>query len=138
MDYLEYYNLSEEPFAIMPRTSFYFHNEQHDRAQARLTRAVSEMKGLAVLAGDIGTGKTLLARRMLEELPEDEYDVSLLVVLHSDVDTDWLIRRIAAQFGVDNSDFDFLVFHLLKLSESQFDTIDQTFAISGIRTCKRR
>lgn len=103
MDHLKYYNLTAEPFSIVPLTDFYFHSEQHDRAFTRLSRAVEAMKGLAVLVGDVGTGKTLLARRLLESLPEDEYDVSLLVVLHGDATSDWLIRRIAAQFGVENN-----------------------------------
>ena len=102
MDHLAYYGLMQEPFAVMPLTNFYYHNDQHDQAYLRLKRAVEAMKGLAVLVGDIGTGKTLLARRLLEKLPEDQYEVSLLVVLHSDVDSDWLVRRIAAQFGVEH------------------------------------
>ncbi len=103
MDHLAYYGLMQEPFAVMPLTNFYYHNDQHDQAYMRLKRAVEAMKGLAVLVGDIGTGKTLLARRLLEKLPEDQYEVSLLVVLHSDVDSDWLVRRIAAQFGVEHA-----------------------------------
>jgi type II secretory pathway predicted ATPase ExeA len=104
MDHLAYYGLTQEPFAVMPLTNFYYHNDQHDQAYMRLKRAVEAMKGLAVLVGDIGTGKTLLARRLLEKLPEDQYEVSLLVVLHSDVDSDWLVKRIAAQFGVEHPD----------------------------------
>lgn len=102
MNHLTYYGLSEEPFSIMPLTQFYYHNEQHDQAELRLDRVLQGMKGLGLLVGDVGTGKSLLARRLLESLPEDEYEVSLLVVLHSDVDSDWLIRRIAAQFGVES------------------------------------
>jgi len=103
MDHLAYYSLNQEPFSVMPLTNFYYHNEQHDQAYLRLRRAAEGMKGLAVLVGDIGTGKTLLARRLLEMLPENRFEVSLLVVLHSDVDSDWLVRRIAAQFGVDDA-----------------------------------
>jgi len=104
MDHLSYYGLQDEPFSIVPLTSFYFHSEQHDQAMLRLNRAVRNMMGLAVLDGDVGTGKTLLARRLLESLPEDEYEVSMLVVLHSDVTSEWLIRRVAAQFGIDEGD----------------------------------
>jgi type II secretory pathway predicted ATPase ExeA len=123
MDHLEYYGLSQEPFAVMPLTNFYYHNEQHDQAYMRLSRAVEEMKGLAVLVGDIGTGKTLLARRLLEKLPDDKFEVSLLVVLHSDVDSDWLLRRIASQFGAENPGptkvdvIQQLLARLMKLSE---------------------
>ena len=101
MDHLAYYGLTEEPFSIVPLTNFYYHNEQHDQAFLRLKRAVEAMKGLAVLVGPIGTGKTLLARRLLEALPESDYECSMLVVLHADVTSEWIIRRIAAQFGVD-------------------------------------
>src|SRR5512147_1547931 len=68
----------------------------------RLTHAVSGMKGLAVLVGDIGAGKTTLARRMLDELPEDEFEAALLVIIHSGITAEWLLKRIASQLGVKN------------------------------------
>lgn len=100
MDYLDFYGLDQEPFSMMPLNRFYYHSEQHDRALEKLQYAVSTMKGLAVLIGDLGTGKTTLARRLLESLPEDEYEASLLVIVHSDVDSTWLIKRVAMQLGV--------------------------------------
>jgi len=103
MDHLSYYGLDKEPFSIVPLIDFYYHNDQHDRAFERLIRVVHGMKGLGVLVGDVGTGKTLLARRLLENLPEDKFEVSLLVVLHSDVTSDWLVKRIAGQFGVEHN-----------------------------------
>jgi len=102
MDYLDFYGLDQEPFSVMPITKFYFHSDQHDRALEKLQYAVSTTKGLAVLVGDLGTGKTMLARRLLDSLPDDEYDASLLVIIHSDVDAGWLLKRIAAQLGVEN------------------------------------
>ncbi|MFH1830405.1 MAG: AAA family ATPase [Pseudomonadota bacterium] len=100
MDHLNFYGLSQEAFSIVPLTDFYYHNDQHDQAFMRLKHAVEGMRGLAVLVGSVGTGKTLLARRLLEALPEDEYEASLLVVLHADVTGEWLVRRIASQMGV--------------------------------------
>ena len=102
MDYLNYYGLSQEPFSVMPVTKFYYHSEQHDRALEKLQYAVHTMKGLAVLVGDLGTGKTTLARRLLDSLHEDEFEASLLVIVHSDVDAKWLLKRIAMQLGVEN------------------------------------
>lgn len=102
MDYLDFYGLSQEPFSVMPITKFYYHSEQHDRALEKLQYAVSTMKGLAVLIGGLGTGKTTLARRLLDSLPDDEYNASLLVIIHSDVDSTWLIKRVATQLGVQN------------------------------------
>ncbi len=102
MDHLQYYGLQQEPFSIVPLTNFYYHNDQHDQAFMRLKHAVEGMRGLAVLVGDVGTGKTLLARRLLEALPEDDYEAALIVVLHADVTGEWLVRRIAQQVGAED------------------------------------
>jgi general secretion pathway protein A len=104
MDHIAYYGLAQEPFSIVPLTSFYFHNEEHDQAFQRLWHAIEGMRGLAILVGDVGTGKTLLARRLLEALPEEQFEASLLIVLHADVTGEWLIRRIASQLGVREVD----------------------------------
>ena len=60
------------------------------------------MKGLCVLVGDIGAGKTTLARRLLDALPEEEYEAALFVIIHSGVTAGWLLKRIALQLGVEN------------------------------------
>jgi type II secretory pathway predicted ATPase ExeA len=54
-----------------------------------------------VLVGDIGAGKTTLARRMLDSLPEEEYEAALLVIIHSGITASWLLRRVALQLGVE-------------------------------------
>lgn len=102
MNYLEYYELSQEPFSNAPVSRFYYSSAQHAQALVRLTHAVSSMKGLAVLVGDIGAGKTTLARRMLDSLPEEEYEAALLVIIHSGITASWLLKRIALQLGVEN------------------------------------
>jgi len=102
VSYLEFYELTQEPFSNAPVSRFYYSSAQHAQALLRLTHAVSGMKGLAVLVGDIGAGKTTLARRMLDSLPEEEYEAALLVIVHSGVTASWLLRRIALQLGVEN------------------------------------
>jgi type II secretory pathway predicted ATPase ExeA len=101
MNYLEYHELTQEPFSNAPvSNNFYFNSEQHQRALARMMYAADNMKGLAVLTGEIGTGKTTLARRMLDSLPEAEYEAALLVIIHQNVTPNWILRRIALQLGV--------------------------------------
>ncbi len=101
MNYLEFYELEQEPFSNAPVARFYYESEQHTRALQRLQHAVANMKGLALLVGDIGAGKTTLARRLLDELPEDEYEAALLVIIHSGITAGWLLKRIALQLGVE-------------------------------------
>jgi len=101
MDYLDFYGLDQEPFSSAPISRFYFNSAQHQRSLVRLMYAVDTMKGLAVLIGELGTGKTTQARRMLDSLPEEEYESALLVIIHSGITADWLLSRIARQLGVE-------------------------------------
>jgi general secretion pathway protein A len=101
MSYLEHYGLDREPFSNAPDARFYYNSELHSQALLRLMYAVDSNKGLAVLVGGVGTGKTTLARRMLDNLPEDRYESSLLVMVHSGITPEWILTRIALQLGVD-------------------------------------
>ncbi len=100
MSYQEYYELEREPFSNAPDARFYYNSDQHSQALLRLMYAVDSNKGLAVLVGGVGTGKTTLARRMLDNLPEDRYESSLLVMVHSGITPEWILTRIAMQLGV--------------------------------------
>ena len=102
MDYLEYYGLKEQPFTNTIDNRFYYNSALHGEALLRLKYAVSTMKGLAVLLGDVGTGKTTLARRMLDELNDEEYESALLVIIHSSITAEWLLKKIAMQLGVED------------------------------------
>lgn len=102
MSFLEFYGIKGQPFSNAPDNRFYFNSEQHAQALLRLKYAVDSMKGLSVLIGDIGTGKTTLARRMLDELPEDKYESALLIIIHSSVTAEWLLKKISVQLGVKN------------------------------------
>jgi general secretion pathway protein A len=102
MGYAAYFNLEREPFSNAPNDSFYFNSEQHNQAWLRLMYSVDSNKGLAVLVGGVGTGKTTLARRMLDNLPIEKYESSLLVMIHSAITPEWILTRISMQLGVKN------------------------------------
>ncbi len=102
MSYLDFYGLQIEPFSNAPNERFYYNSAQHARALTRIMYAAETMKGLAVVVGDIGTGKTTLARKVLDSLPAEVYESALLVILHSEISQEWLLRRIAQQLGIEN------------------------------------
>jgi len=116
MDYLEYYSLKEHPFSNVVDGRFYYNSPQHSNALVKLKYAVDTRKGLVVVIGDIGTGKTTLARRFLENLDEDIYEAALLVVVHASVSSEWLFRKFAMQLGVKdlNEDKIELLTHIYK------------------------
>lgn len=100
MSYYDFYRLNLEPFSNAPSARFYFSSPQHEQALGKLRFGVGEMRGLLVVAGSPGSGKTILARRLLSLLPDSEYEAALLVIVHSAVSPEWLLRRIALQLGV--------------------------------------
>ena len=105
MDYLEYYKLSEHPFSNVVDSRFYYDSPQQSEAIVKLKYAIDTKKGLAVVIGNIGAGKTTLARKLLEELDEENYEAALLVIIHSSVSSEWLFKKFAIQLGVkDMSD----------------------------------
>ncbi|MEJ2591395.1 MAG: AAA family ATPase [Candidatus Thiodiazotropha sp.] len=75
--YHEYFGISEDPFSITPDTRYLFLSERHRNAFAHLLYGVSEGGGFVQLTGEVGTGKTLLCRNLLAQLP-DEVNVALI------------------------------------------------------------
>ncbi|MGD0884981.1 MAG: AAA family ATPase [Thermodesulfovibrionales bacterium] len=100
MDYLEYYHLREHPFSNVVDNRFYYSSPHHANVITKLKYAIDTRKGLAVVIGDIGAGKTTLARRLLEELDETKYEATLLVIIHSSVSSEWLFKKFAMQLGI--------------------------------------
>ena len=101
MSYQEFFHLREQPFSNAPDSRYYFDSSQHSEAMLRLMHAARSNVGLALLVGDIGTGKTTLARRLLDELDEQNFESALLVVVHSSITPEWLLKKIALQLGVE-------------------------------------
>ncbi|MGE5893852.1 MAG: ExeA family protein [bacterium] len=100
MDYLAFFKLKEHPFSNIVDNRFYYNSSQHSDALVKLKYAIDTKKGLSVVVGNIGAGKTTLARRLLEELDENKYEATLLVVIHSSVSSDWMLKKLAKLLGV--------------------------------------
>ncbi|MEJ2694139.1 MAG: AAA family ATPase [Candidatus Thiodiazotropha sp.] len=66
----EYFGIEEDPFSITPDTRYLYQSERHRNAFAHLLYGVADAGGFVQLTGDIGTGKTLLCRNLLAQLPE--------------------------------------------------------------------
>jgi type II secretory pathway predicted ATPase ExeA len=68
--YARFYNLKEKPFHLTPSSRLLYLGEIHKEALALLTYGVTERKGIIVLTGELGTGKTTMLRVLLENLDE--------------------------------------------------------------------
>ena len=67
--YLDYFGLTELPFGITPDTSYTYLTEGHQGALNTLLVALNSGEGFIKITGEVGTGKTLLCRRLLQSLP---------------------------------------------------------------------
>ena len=66
--YEAYYHCRREPFSLSPDPSFLYAAEPHREALAQLRYLVQERKGFAVVTGEVGTGKTMLLRSLIESV----------------------------------------------------------------------
>lgn len=69
--YLEHFGLREAPFSITPDTGFYYESPSHQEALNTLLVALRSGAGFIKVTGEVGTGKTLLCRKLLNSLDEN-------------------------------------------------------------------
>src|SRR5215469_5029861 len=77
--YNEFFGIQKDPFGLTPDPSFLFLTDQHREALSGLTLALLHRKGLVVLSGEIGTGKTTLLARILRFLQARRRQFAMLV-----------------------------------------------------------
>lgn len=68
--YLEFFGLKEAPFRITPITEFFFSGANRGEILEALVYSVSEAEGIIKVSGEVGSGKTMLCRMLLERLPK--------------------------------------------------------------------
>ena len=76
--YIRYFGLHENPFSIPPDPHYLYLSRSHQEAFAHLQYGLSENGGFVQLTGEVGTGKTLLIRTLMERVPK-ELDVALVL-----------------------------------------------------------
>ncbi len=69
--YLDFFNLNKEPFSLTPDTSFFLDSGPFKDALETLMVAVNNGEGFIKVTGEVGTGKTLLCRKLLNSVPDD-------------------------------------------------------------------
>ena len=68
--YTSYFGFREKPFHVTPDPRFFYTNPVYQEAYATLLYGIRERKGLIVLTGEVGTGKTTLLRKLMDNSRE--------------------------------------------------------------------
>lgn len=71
MSYFKVLGLEKEPFSTSPDPEFFYHSTSHNTALKRSEIAIRLRRGLCLIFGDVGTGKTTLSRTLLKSFQEE-------------------------------------------------------------------
>lgn len=75
----EFLGLAREPFSTSPDPEFFYRSIAHQSALQRLESSVRSKRGLSLILGDVGTGKTTLCRTLLQSLETDEFVLHMIL-----------------------------------------------------------
>lgn len=96
--YEEFYGLREKPFNRTPDPRFLYQSKKHAEAFARLQLAVED-QDIVLLTGDIGCGKTMLSRALVDSLDAGFHPV---LIINPRLSPSQLVRTIAMRFGMED------------------------------------
>jgi general secretion pathway protein A len=102
--YKDFYGLKEEPFNITPDPRFLYWSQKHQEAFRHLVYGVQSNKGLAVLTGEPGTGKTAILRAVTEHLSEQHPGIHIAFLVNSKINVQDLFCLIFDEFGLENGE----------------------------------
>lgn len=98
MDYFNILNLNKEPFSTSPDPDFFYGSRQHLECLQKLELALRLRRGLNVIIGDVGTGKTTLCRQLIRRFPDgEEFETHLILDPHFTNPTEFL-NTVAKMF----------------------------------------
>jgi general secretion pathway protein A len=97
--YKPFYNLKRNPFEITPDPSFLFPTKRHNEALSALYYGVRRHKGIVVLTGEVGTGKTLLLHYLLHLLKQSK-DVAYAYIFNGRLSPVEFLQYFASDLGL--------------------------------------
>jgi general secretion pathway protein A len=97
--YFEYYQLKENPFNVTADPDFFYASQCHTEAISNLIYGIDQRKGILVITGEVGTGKTTLCRKLLFESLEN---VKFAFILNPDYSEIELLQMILSDLGINS------------------------------------
>jgi MSHA biogenesis protein MshM len=95
--YLEHFGLSESPFRITPHTEFFFAGANRGATLDALIYAIIHDEGIVKVSGEVGAGKTMLCRVLMERLPRN---VAIVYLANPSLSRDDIVFAIAEDLGL--------------------------------------
>lgn len=99
--YEQYFGLVESPFSLTPNPRFLFESESHTAALEQIRTALRRREALTVVTGEVGTGKTMLCRALLQEFEPRSF---VSVITNPLLTSDDLLKQLLEDFGLMTRD----------------------------------
>lgn len=96
--YLEHYGLTEAPFRITPHTDFFFAGANRGTTLEALLYAITHDEGIVKISGEVGSGKTMLCRVLMERLPEN---VAIIYLANPSLSREDILYALADELGIE-------------------------------------
>jgi MSHA biogenesis protein MshM len=96
--YLEHFGLTEAPFKITPHTEFFFSGANRGETLEALLYSITSGEGIVKVTGEVGSGKTMLCRVLMERLPETVETIYLAV---PSLSRDEMLATIAGDLDIE-------------------------------------
>lgn len=122
--YEQFFGLKELPFSLTPDTCFVYRHAGHQEAVNELLAGLQSGEGFLAVVAEVGSGKTLLCRKLLTLLPDDWVSAYLPNPLLTPVE---LYREIARELGSDMRDS----YSLQELQNLIFDRLVEVHETEG-------
>ena len=101
MSYFNELGLKEEPFSTSPDPNFFYQSREHGSALRRLEIAVRLKRGMSLILGDVGVGKTTLSRILMQSF-HNENNFIFHMILNPNYKSEFqFLSSLAKRFGVD-------------------------------------
>jgi len=100
MSYYEILNIKKEPFSTSPDPYFFYRSSAHETAIRRLEIAIRLRRGLSLIIGDVGTGKTTLGRTLLQNFNQEDNFLFHLILDPTYKSEFQFLSSLAKIFGV--------------------------------------
>jgi type II secretory pathway predicted ATPase ExeA len=94
--YLDYFGLKEAPFRITPNTEYWYAGGQRGEMLAALLYAIGQGEGIIKVVGEVGSGKTMLCRKLAAQLPAS---IDSVYLGNPTLEPDDMLAAILADLG---------------------------------------
>ena len=98
--YLQHFGLDEAPFTITPHTEFFFSGASRGATLDALVYAIEQGEGMVKVSGEVGSGKTMLCRMLMERLPATVETIYLAI---PSLARDEILEAVASDLGLNAS-----------------------------------